>query len=354
MRILITGGAGFVGASLAEAFKSDNPRARITALDNLKRRGSEINLPRLKKMGVDFVHGDVRAKEDLFALPGRFDLMIEASAEPSVLAGQGGDPSYVVETNLCGTLNCLEFARLRAGALVFLSTSRVYSIDSLRAVRLQEKAGRFEIAPKQSLPGVGRAGIAESFPTHLPRSFYGATKLCSEMMIQEYCRTYGLKAVVNRCGVLAGPGQFGKTDQGVFAHWMAAHYFGKPLSYIGFKGGGKQVRDILHPRDLFALLQKQLRALPKISGEVYNIGGGTANAVSLLELTELCRKVSGRAIPIGRDPKTSPVDIPLYISDNAKAKKAFGWAPRISARAVAEEIHGWLRENERRLREVFN
>ncbi|MDE2312573.1 MAG: NAD-dependent epimerase/dehydratase family protein, partial [Elusimicrobia bacterium] len=247
----------------------------------------------------------------------------------------------------------LEFARLRVGAMVFLSTSRVYAIDSLRAVRLKETAGRFDVAPKQSLPGVSRAGIAEGFPTDGARSFYGATKLCSEMMIQEYCRAYGLKAVVNRCGVIAGPGQFGKTDQGVFTHWMASHYFGKPLSYLGFRGGGKQVRDILHPRDLFALLQKQLRALPKISGEVYNIGGGRANSVSLRELTELCRETTGRSIAVGRDPRTSPVDIPLYISDNAKAKKAFGWAPRADLRAVAEEIHAWLRDNERKLREVF-
>ncbi len=353
MRILITGGAGFVGSSLAEAFKTENPRARIVILDNLKRRGSEINIPRLKKLGAEFVHGDVRAKEDLFALPGRFDLMIEASAEPSVQAGAGGDPNYVLQTNLGGTLNCLEFARRRAGAMVFLSTSRVYAIDALRAVRLTETAGRFDLAAKQSLPGAGRAGIAEDFPTDGPRSFYGATKLCSEMMIQEYCQAYGLKAVVNRCGVIAGPGQFGKTDQGVFTHWMASHYFGKPLSYLGFKGSGKQVRDILHPRDLFALLQKQLRVLSKISGEVYNVGGGRANSVSLRELTELCRETTGHSIAVEREPRTSPVDIPLYISDSAKAKKAFGWSPRTDLRAVAEEIHAWLRKNERELKEVF-
>ncbi len=353
MKILITGGAGFVGSSLAEAFKAENSRHKIVALDNLKRRGSEMNVSRLKKMGVEFIHGDVRVKEDVFAAPGRFDVLIEASAEPSVQAGANGDASYVLETNLSGTLNCLQWARQRAGAVVFLSTSRVYSIKPLRELKLKAGAARFELAAGQREPGVSRAGISESFATHLPRSLYGATKLCSEFLIQEYGQTYGLKAVINRCGVLAGPGQFGKTDQGVFTHWMASHYFGKPLSYIGFNGGGKQVRDVLHPRDLFSLIQKQLRKLPQISGEAYNVGGGRANSASLLELTELCREVSGRSIPIGRDPKTSPVDIPLYISDTSKAQKAFGWSPQTPLKAIARDIHAWLRRNEPQLRQVL-
>src|SRR5690606_7583876 len=151
-------------------------------------------------------------------------------------AGLDGAPSYLVQTNLGGTLNCLEWARRQGAAVVFLSTSRVYSIAPLREVGLRETETRFEIAESQALPGVSAAGVAEDFPTHLPRSLYGATKLASEMMVQEYAEAYGVPAVINRCGVIAGPGQFGKVDQGVFTLWVANHYFGKPLRYTGFGG----------------------------------------------------------------------------------------------------------------------
>src|SRR5512136_1292110 len=125
MRILITGGAGFIGSRLALFFQGEL-KSKVHVLDNLRRRGSEINLISLKERGIHFTHGDIRQREDLMDLPGNFDLLIEASAEPSVLAGQDGSPSYVIGTNLLGTVNCLEFARHRTGAFLFLSTSRVY------------------------------------------------------------------------------------------------------------------------------------------------------------------------------------------------------------------------------------
>ncbi len=166
-----------MGSALAGLFKKTYPRGRIVAFDNLKRRGSEINLARFKRIGVEFIHGDVRIKDDLWALPDRFDALIEASAEPSVAAGINGDPNYALQTNLAGTLNCLEFARRRAGAFVFLSTSRVYSMDPLQSLLLKESRSRYDIAPRQKCPGASARGIAENFPTHLPRSIYGATKL---------------------------------------------------------------------------------------------------------------------------------------------------------------------------------
>ncbi len=353
MRILITGGAGFVGSSLASYFKREDAANSVTVLDNLKRRGSELNLPLLKSLGVEFAHGDIRSPADLEELRGNFDVFVEASAEPSVLAGLGGAPHYLLETNLLGTLNCLEFARKRAGAFVFLSTSRVYSIRPLRDISLAESPTRFEITDEQSVAGVSARGVAEDFPTHLARSLYGATKLASELIIQEYVDTYGLRAVIDRCGVLAGPGQFGKVDQGVFTLWVANHFFGRPLAYTGFGGAGKQVRDLLHPADLFSLVVRQLGEIDACSGEIYNVGGGREVSTSLSELTDLCREVVGREVSVGSDPRTSPVDIPLYISDYSRAARRFGWQPRRSVRVIVEEIARWIGENEAQLRPIF-
>lgn len=353
MKILITGGAGFVGSSLAYAFKKDQPQSEIVVLDNLRRRGSEINLSEFKKLGIQFFHGDIRNFSDLQDLPGKFDVFIEASAEPSVLAGlQGGTPQYLLDTNLKGTLNCLEFARERAEKLVFLSTSRVYSIQPLKEIQTFETASRFEIGDTQKWPGLSKKGISEDFPTHLPRSLYGATKLASELMIQEYCFSYGLQAVMNRCGVIAGPGQFGKTDQGVFTLWVANHYFQKPLKYTGFGGEGKQVRDLLHPLDLYDLICKQLQT-PRLNGEVYNAGGGREISTSLNELTALCQRVLGKQTPIGKDLSTSAVDIPLYVTDTSKANKTFAWQPRRSVENIVQEIADWIHQNEAALRLLF-
>ena len=170
MKILITGGAGFVGSSLAFAFKGENSSHRVTVVDNLKRRGSEINLRLFKQYGIEFFHGDIRNPHDLEDLDGEFDLFVEASAEPSVQAGIHSSPHYGLQTNLTGTLNCLEFARRRVGNFIFLSTSRVYSIAPLKQINLIDAPTRFEISDTQNFPGITTKGISEDFPTNLPRS----------------------------------------------------------------------------------------------------------------------------------------------------------------------------------------
>jgi CDP-paratose 2-epimerase len=353
VKILITGGAGFVGSSLACAFATSERSVEITVLDNLRRRGSELNLAKFKNLGITFIHGDIRSPKDLADIPGTFDVFIEASAEPSVLAGLEGSPNYVLDTNLTGTLNCLEFARSRAGLFIFLSTSRVYSIEPLRKLRLKEEAKRLEIMPEQDYVGVTANGISEEFPTHLCRSFYGASKLASEFIIQEYSNAFGLRAAINRCGVLAGPGQFGKVDQGVFTLWVANHFFEKPLRYTGFGGTGKQVRDLLHPRDLFELIRKQIEAAERLRAEPTNIGGGLGASVSLTELTELCREATGNIVAIEQDRTSSPVDIPWYVSDSEKARKDFDWQPTTGVKQIVMEIADWLRQNEATLRPLF-
>lgn len=342
MKILITGGAGFVGSFLARAFSEQFPSAKIVAFDNLKRRGSEFNLTDFRRRGIDFVHGDIRIPADLAAAGTGFDLIIEASAEPSVLAGLDGSPDYLLQTNLVGTLHALEYARQHAGRLLFLSTSRVYSLQPLREIALEEGETRFEIAAEQCLPGISRRGVAEEFPTYLPRSFYGATKLASELILQEYADSYRFPVLVNRCGVIAGPGQFGKADQGVFTLWVMHHQFNKPLVYTGFGGTGKQVRDLLHPADLFALILKQLELGDVWDGAIYNVGGGAERSVSMCELTAICREVTGREVSIAANPPTSPVDIPLFITDAVRAHAAFGWKPTRSVSTIIADINDWI------------
>ncbi len=351
MRILVTGGAGFVGANIALALQDKGNR--VVVLDNLRRRGSELNLPHFRKRAIEFIHGDIREPSDLADIPGNFDLMVEASAEPSVHAGQQNSPAYVIDTNLRGTVNCLEFARHRVDSLVYLSTSRVYSIAALRAIRLKETPQRLEMAAQQTLPGISEFGIAEGFPIDGARSFYGATKLASELLIQEYVHSYRLKAVINRCGVIAGPGQFGKTDQGFVCLWVARHWFGLPLRYNGFGGTGKQVRDLLHPADLVDLVLKQLERSGQWEGPVFNVGGGRSISVSLRELTELCCEITRRTAEVSGCAETAPVDIPLYITDAHKAGICFAWQPQKDARAIVGEIAGWIQSNEAELRPIF-
>lgn len=347
-QILVTGGAGFVGSWLALAAKAHYADARVVALDNLKRRGAELNLPRLKAGGVAFVHGDIRNPEDLDAA-GEPDLLLECSAEPSVMAGYGGSPAYVVNTNLVGTVNCLELARRHGAGVIFLSTSRVYPVAAINDLEYVERDTRFELAPDQDVPGVSAAGFSEAFPLEGARSLYGATKLASELLIAEYRAMYGLRAVVNRCGVLAGPWQMGKVDQGVAVLWAARHVLGGTLDYIGFGGTGKQVRDLLHIADLVDLVLYQAANLDACDGATWNVGGGRDHSLSLREMTALCETLTGNRIGIGSAPDTRPGDIRLYLSDTARVRAATGWRPKRDTRVVMEDIVRWIGEHRSQL-----
>lgn len=351
MRVLVTGGAGFVGGNLTVALAERHPEWDLVALDNLMRRGSELNLPRLAEAGVEFRHGDVREVADL-AAAGDFDAMVECSAEPSVLAGFA-DPSYSVQTNLVGAFNCLEAARRTDAFVVFLSTSRVYPVAPQLSLALEETDTRFEIADGQELPGVGPEGISEAFPLPGARTLYGATKLSAELLIEEYAAAYGLGAVIDRCGVIAGPWQMGKVDQGVFSWWLLAHRFGLPISYIGFGGSGKQVRDLLHVADLVDLVDEQLAQPERWRGVTANVGGGRACSLSLLEATDLCRELTGNEIAIGAEPETRPGDVPIYLSDCSHLRSLTGWRPRRSPRDVLADLLAWAVDHEENLRRVL-
>jgi CDP-paratose 2-epimerase len=352
MRILITGGAGFVGSSLALLLKRDRPDLDLCAFDNLRRRGSELALDRLKAGGVEFVHGDIRSADDLTDL-GAFDLLLECSAEPSVHAGYGGSPAYVLQTNLTGTINCLEAARRHEADVIFLSTSRVYPIDRLRALPLSRTGERLDIPPGEAGPGWSSRGISADFPLGGHRSMYGATKLASELVIDEYRAMYGLRTIVNRCGVISGPWQMGKVDQGFLVLWAARHAYGGALSYTGFGGEGLQVRDVLHVADLYDLIRVQMADLTRYSGAVHNVGGGRELSVSLAELTAACRRRTGAALRIESRPETSAADIPYYVTDNAAVTAATGWSPRRTLDVLLDDVFAWLAEHRTNLERVL-
>src|SRR3954447_4832732 len=329
MRLLVTGGAGFVGSNVCLQLRERHPDWDVVALDNLYRRGSELNLARFRAAGVTFVHADVRQRADLDAA-GAFDAMVECSAEPSVMAG--GD--VVVPVNLLGAWHCFEAAAAHGAQVVFLSTSRVYPIAGLEALEYRETDTRYELA--------GREGIDEAFPLAGARTMYGASKLAAEFLLMEY----DVDWVVNRCGVIAGPWQMGKVDQGVFTHWMLSHVFGRPLKYIGYGGTGKQVRDLIHVDDVVDLVERQLTDPATWRGRTYNVGGGRSGSLSLQETTALCRELSGREVPIGAESETRAGDVRCYLSDCRALYAHTDWRPRRTPQDVLRDIHAWISGHE--------
>ena len=339
MRVLITGVCGFVGSTLAEGLVQHAPSVHVSGIDNLSRAGSWLNWGRLQRFGIALQHADVRQASDMEALAA-VEWVIDAAANPSVLAGVDGAASsrQLMEHNLLGTINLLEYCRRTGAGFVLLSTSRVYSIEPLAALQVRVDGTRFVPTGDQTWPrGIGPEGVSEDGPTGAPLSLYGASKLASETLALEYGQAFGFPVWINRCGVLAGAGQFGRGDQGIFAFWINAWLRQVPLRYIGFGGDGFQVRDCLHPRDLVTLLLRQMwnggTGLPR----VWNVSGGDANTMSLAELSTWCADRFGPCV-VAREPKARAFDIPWLVLDHARARTAWGWAPQTPVLHVLEEI----------------
>ena len=352
-QILITGGSGFVGSNIAIFLKTHHPNTHIIVADNLKRKGSELNLPRLRHHGIKFLHADIRNPEDMEFKELEPELIIDCSAEPSVLSGYGESPYYIINTNLMGTINCLELARRFKSDLIFLSTNRIYPFNTLNSISTLETDSRYVMAPDQNMPGVSMKGISERFPLEGVRSLYGATKLSSEMIIQEYSDMYQFRFIINRCSVIAGPWQMGRVDQGVFTLWMARHYFQGELSYIGWGGQGKQVRDLLHVNDLAELLDFQIRNFENLNGRIFNVGGGLKNSLSLLEATQLCQEITGHKITILSQPDNRPADLKWYVTDNTHTTQATGWKPRHTPQETLTAIFDWIRAQEKLVAHIW-
>lgn len=351
MRILITGGCGFVGSSLA--LDLNTTENIIYVVDNLYRRGSELNLIELKNANIEFIHADVRIKSDVLALP-EVDLVIDTSAEPAVLAGVEKFSSYPIETNLIGTINLLEYCVVKKSKFIFLSTSRVYSYEALCNIQKEEFETRFKYLVKDSTIGFGVNGINENFDVLGKKSVYGASKLCSEQLINEYNETYGLSSIINRCGVLAGPRQMGKVDQGFVVLWLAQHYFKTKLKYIGFGGKGKQVRDVFHIKDLVSLIEYQIKNFEDFENQTFNVGGGEETSVSLLELTGICEQITGNKIEISSDKINRVADIPIFFMDTKKIEKLYPHLKeKKSVFEISLDIFHWIKKNEKDLEKIL-
>jgi CDP-paratose 2-epimerase len=344
MKILITGICGFAGVSIAKTLLQSYSNLQIVGLDNFSRKGSEVNIPKLTNLGINLIRGDIRSQSDSNALP-KVDWVIDCAANPSVLAGLDGNSSsrQLMEHNLIGTINLLEYCKRHKAGLILLSTSRVYSASELSALPVKPSNNRFEFQDCD-LKGVSNSGISEDFPTTAPVSLYGATKLASETLILEYGACFDFPVWINRCGVLAGAGQFGKADQGIFSYWIHSFREKNLLKYIGFNGTGHQVRDALHPQDLVPLLSRQILEPGWEAPKIINLGGGLENSMSLKELSIWCEERFGSNEIIPSD-EVRRMDAPWIVMDSKVAQNAWNWNIQTKLDKILDEIADYAEKN---------
>lgn len=381
MRVLITGICGFVGSTLASCLAQARPDWTLLGLDNLIRPGSQTNLEPLAKLGIEVQQADLRDR-DLPERTPQADWVIDCAANPSVLAGLDGHSSSlsIMDHNLVGSIHLLEYCKRHQAGLILVSTSRVYSIERMSRIpgssvptatrwvpdwdqilgtttrgRVGQRGGATE-GTRPSEPGLSRDGIAESFSTQAPLSLYGASKLATELLAQEYAHAFQFPLWINRCGVMAGAGQFGRADQGIVPFWMHSYLHRQRLRYIGFGGSGQQVRDCLHPSDLAQLILKQLQtpnqphrqSSPSQSlGDerpiVCNVSGGIESTFSLFELTQWCERrwsdrIARDQIELIRETEARAYDCPWIVLDASSARKTWSWHPHRDLESIWSEI----------------
>tara|TARA_Y100000294_G_C8514997_1_gene320439 strand:+ start:57 stop:1082 length:1026 start_codon:yes stop_codon:yes gene_type:complete len=340
MKILITGGCGFIGSNLAIFLKQK--KFNVYSLDNLFRKGSEINLKRLRKTNIKNFKIDISDYKKFKFLP-KFDIIIDCCAEPSVTASNQ-DIDRVINTNFIGTFNILKKCVKDKSKIIFLSSSRVYPIEKLRNISKSKNLTK---------PIKIKKKIDISFPLNGAKSIYGFSKLSSEELIKEFNYTNKIDYIINRLGVVAGPWQFGKVDQGFFSLWLWRHINNKDLKYIGFGGYGNQVRDVLHIDDLNNLILKQLKSINKIFNRKFTVGGDSRNAISLKELTLLCRKITNNKINIKKLKTTNIYDIPYFVTSNTKVSQIYKWKPKKNLHDIAVDIYNWQLKNYKTLKTIL-
>ena len=334
MKILITGGCGFVGSNIAVFLKKNLKSVKIFSVDNLMRKGSDINCKRLQKLNIKNFKINIENFDLLKKLP-KFNLIIDCCAEPAIEQSTK-NPDKVFNTNLVGTYNILKKCLSDKANLIFLSSSRVYSIQALRKLVRGNFLSKTLTCKKK---------INENFQTSSPISLYGFTKLSSENLIKEIFYSTKLKYIINRFGVISGPWQFGKQDQGFVSLWIAKHLLKRKLSYIGFGGKGNQVRDIIHIEDVCEIILIQMKKMKNIYNQTFNIGGGIKNMISLKSLTKKCQLLTSNNIQISSIKKTSKFDIPYYVSDNQKIYKFYKWLPSKNISQIIQDVYNWLINN---------
>ena len=352
-RLLITGGAGFVGSNLAVSLAARHPDWEIVVLDNLYRRGSELNLPRLEQAGVEFVHGDVREPEDLARLP-RISALIECSAEPSVMSGVDGDTGYLVHTNLTGAYNCLELARRDGAFVVFLSTSRVYPVAPQVELELDEAETRFEIAAEQAVPGASPGGHLRAVPARRrphPLRRHQARRRAADRGVPGGTRRAGGDRPLRRH---RRPLADGQGRPGRLHPLDARPPLRQPAQLHRLRRQG-QAGARPAPRRGPGRPGRAPAARPGAwDGRTVNVGGGRECSLSLLETTAICRELTGNEVPIEPVAETRAGDVPIYLSDCAKLFGLDEWRPRRSAEQVLADIHEWVAADEARIAEALN
>lgn len=343
MKILITGGCGFVGANIALYLKNNIKNSKIYTLDNFSREGSKYNFSILKKHYIKNFNVNILNYKRLKNLQ-KFDLIIDCCAEASVEVSRKSIDK-VINVNFIGTLNILKKSINDNSKLIFISTSRVYSIKEIN-----------NLVPDFNFkkPIKIKKKINEKFFTKGPKTIYGFSKLASEMLIDEFSYAFNHKYLINRCGVISGPMQFGKLDQGFISHWLWSHINKKKLSYIGYGGYGNQVRDVLHIYDLCDLILLQIKNFNKVSNEIFTVGGSIKNKISLIDLTRICEKLTGNKINFTKKKKTSIYDIPYYISDNKKVSQKYFWKPKRNINKIVLDTYNWLVNNKFKLTKYFS
>ena len=340
MKILITGGCGFVGSNISLFLKKKG--YSINSIDNLSRKGSIYNLKLLQQNKIKNYKYNIENYKFLKKLP-KYNLIIDCCAEAAVEASKN-QIDKVVYTNLIGTLNILKKAKKDKSKIIYLSSSRIYPIKFLnKNYKLKNSNKKIKI----------KKMINENDTTTGPKSIYGLTKLASEMLIEEFSYAYGIKYIINRCGVISGPLQFGKQDQGFVSLWIWSHLNKKNLSYIGYGGKGNQIRDVLHIYDLCELIHLQVKKITKIYNKLFTVGGSKKSFTSLKNLTKICEKTTGNIIKFKKITKTSNYDIPYYISDNTKIMKTYRWKPKKDIKNIVKDIYSWLFKNKKNLIKYF-
>jgi len=334
MKWLITGGAGFIGCNTALRLMRSG--ADVLIYDNLARQGSARNLDWLQAQGsCRFIKGDVRSftnLEDLFRAHPDLDVILHLAAQVAVTTSVTS-PRDDFEINALGTFNICEAVRLFTPKAILLnaSTNKVYG--EMTHVRVIEREGRYAYA---DLPG----GVSEdqTLDFHSP---YGCSKGTGDQYVKDYARIYGLRTVTFRQSCIYGPRQFGVEDQGWVAWLTIASLLGRTITIYG---DGKQVRDVLSVDDLVDCYLRSVDAIDRISGRVYNVGGGPQNTLSLLELLELLEVALGKAIP-RQWADWRAGDQRVFVCDISKAKRELDWEPRVSKTLGVGRLIDWITDN---------
>ena len=328
-KILITGGCGFIGANLCIYLKNKN--YLVYSMDNLSRPGSRYNLKLLKSLRIKNFKIDISNYKKINLLP-KFDLVIDCCAEAAVELSRK-DIDKVINTNLLGTINILKKIKKDKSNIIFLSTSRVNSINEINKIFPNNK-----LKNKLKIKKL----FDENFQTKSPKSIYGLTKHASEMFIEEFSYAFNIKYIINRLGVVSGPLQFGKQDQGFISLWLWNHITKKNLKYIGYNGLGNQVRDVIHIKDLCEIIEIQIRKFNKINNKLFTIGGSSNNAISLKDLTKICQKITNNKVKFTRIKKTSLYDLPYYVTSNRSISNFYNWKPKKNLNAILSDTYNWL------------